>query len=176
MQNSDLIQRLQPFLQQAEITIYHEGRTLHITDVEALFNVPPQEALAVLIVVEERAQMQIHDETVNLRPINSLQAHFQVLNRSKRATVPVKITDLATGEVSFQIPCIRLHIDEAQAQGFVVDTHCYPYLAYKGERFRPTETQEVYTELESELIRREAKSLVEFTNAQLGEPWRPGGE
>lgn len=28
---------------------------------------------------------------------------------------------------------------EAEAQGFTIDRHCWPWLAYKGPRFEPTE-------------------------------------
>lgn len=34
---------------------------------------------------------------------------------------------------------------EAEAQGYTVDRTCYPWLAYKGPRFEPTETQAVDT-------------------------------
>ena len=35
---------------------------------------------------------------------------------------------------------------QAEAQGFTVDRHCYPWFAYKGPRFSPEETVEVITE------------------------------
>jgi hypothetical protein len=47
----------------------------------------------------------------------------------------------------------RKHQDDMRALGFTIDNHCYPPLAYKGERFRPDETHQCYTELESTLIR-----------------------
>lgn len=160
MQNSDLIQKLQPYLQQAEITVYHGGHTLHITDVEALFGVSPREALAVLLIVEERPNPAENEVPTQKCSAGS---YKQTAGRAKR--------DDAVG---FRVPNAHaMHIEDAQANGFIVDTHCYPHLGYKGERFRPTETCECYTKLETQLIRREIKSLVEFTNEQLGEPWKP---
>ena len=45
---------------------------------------------------------------------------------------------------------------DAEAQGFAVDTYCYPWLAYKGPRFAPEETRHVYTDLEAELLAEKA--------------------
>lgn len=44
-----------------------------------------------------------------------------------------------------------LTIKEAQRNGFAIDKHCYPHLGYKGARFAPDLTINVYTELECEL-------------------------
>lgn len=46
----------------------------------------------------------------------------------------------------------KMHIAQARAAGFTVDTHCYPPMAYKGARFNPTDHHECYTELESALM------------------------
>lgn len=46
----------------------------------------------------------------------------------------------------------KMHIAQARAAGFTVDTHCYPPMAYKGPRFNPTAHQECYTDLESALM------------------------
>ena len=46
----------------------------------------------------------------------------------------------------------RAHPQCCRDAGFIIDEHCYPHLAYKGERFNPTEKKQVYTELESQLI------------------------
>ena len=35
--------------------------------------------------------------------------------------------------------------NEMEAAGFTIDRHCYPWLAYKGERFRPTESHVCFT-------------------------------
>lgn len=35
---------------------------------------------------------------------------------------------------------------QAEAAGFIVDRHCYPWFAYKGPRFSPNETVEIITE------------------------------
>lgn len=35
--------------------------------------------------------------------------------------------------------------EQAELEGFVVDRHCYPWLAYKGPRFDPTEHFDVDT-------------------------------
>jgi len=40
---------------------------------------------------------------------------------------------------------------EAEAAGFVVDTCCYPWIAYRGPRFDPTEHKEILTDIEAEL-------------------------
>lgn len=40
---------------------------------------------------------------------------------------------------------------EARKQGFKIDHTTYPWLAYKGERFRPTESTQCYTALEASL-------------------------
>lgn len=48
-----------------------------------------------------------------------------------------------------------MHPDDAREQGYVIDSCCYPWLAYKGGRFQPTESHECYTERESDLIRRQ---------------------
>ncbi len=34
----------------------------------------------------------------------------------------------------------------AERRGFTVDRHCYPWFAYKGPRFAPTETVLIRTE------------------------------
>lgn len=39
---------------------------------------------------------------------------------------------------------------EAQAQGFVVDDTCYPWVAYKGPRFATLEAHEIPTDKEAE--------------------------
>jgi hypothetical protein len=47
----------------------------------------------------------------------------------------------------------KLTIAEAEAQGFIVDTCCYPPVAYKGARFFPSEMRLCFTDLEAELTR-----------------------
>jgi len=37
---------------------------------------------------------------------------------------------------------------QAESEGFTVDTHCYPWFAYKGPRFRPDESKSIRTDLE----------------------------
>lgn len=49
---------------------------------------------------------------------------------------------------------------EALRDGFEVDTSCYPWIAYKGPRFQPTETKECLTDLEAELC----DALCRFTD------------
>lgn len=41
---------------------------------------------------------------------------------------------------------------KAEKQGYTVDTHVYPWLAYKGPRFNPTHTQQIETDKESERL------------------------
>jgi hypothetical protein len=40
----------------------------------------------------------------------------------------------------------------AEAAGFIVDRHCYPWLAYKGPRFRPEDAHDCLTDCESALF------------------------
>ena len=53
-----------------------------------------------------------------------------------------------------------LHPDDAKRDGFTIDSHCYPWAAYKGERFRPTEIHSCFTELESLLIRQRPETIL----------------
>lgn len=46
----------------------------------------------------------------------------------------------------------KLHIPDARAAGFIIDTHCYPPMAYTGPRFNPTAQHPCYTPLESALM------------------------
>jgi hypothetical protein len=46
---------------------------------------------------------------------------------------------------------------EAKQQGFHVDTSCYPWLAYKGPRFKPEEAHHCFTDLEASLMLRLAE-------------------
>lgn len=39
----------------------------------------------------------------------------------------------------------RATIEEAREQGYDIDTHTYPWTAYKGPRFRPLETIKLFT-------------------------------
>lgn len=41
---------------------------------------------------------------------------------------------------------------QAEAEGFTVDTTCYPWFAYKGSRFAPQASRTVLTDLEAELL------------------------
>lgn len=41
---------------------------------------------------------------------------------------------------------------KAEKQGYTVDTHVYPWLAYKGPRFNPTFAQQIETDKESERL------------------------
>lgn len=45
----------------------------------------------------------------------------------------------------------RMTKEQAEAQGFTVDCHCYPWTAYKGPRFAPSEWQHVLTDEEARL-------------------------
>lgn len=58
---------------------------------------------------------------------------------------------------SKRIESEKQHPDDMGAQGFIVDGSCYPWIAYKGPRFRPTELHQCYTTLESRLIRLTAR-------------------
>jgi hypothetical protein len=45
-----------------------------------------------------------------------------------------------------------LHMQDAEAQGYVIDTCCNPPIGYKGPRFQPTALVHCYTKLESKLM------------------------
>jgi hypothetical protein len=47
----------------------------------------------------------------------------------------------------------KLTPEEARAAGFTIDDTCYPWLAYKGPRFRPDEWRHVFTDTEAEMLR-----------------------
>lgn len=59
------------------------------------------------------------------------------------------------------------HITPQQAQdaGFTIDHHTYPWTAYKGPRFRPTEFVSVLTDDEAE-ARRLIKNLLDDVRAR----------
>jgi len=46
----------------------------------------------------------------------------------------------------------KLTIKEAEAQGYNVDTRCYPHVGYIGDRFMPGEHVKVFTEIEGDLL------------------------
>lgn len=46
----------------------------------------------------------------------------------------------------------KINKEEAEKQGYIVDTTTYPWVAYKGSRFQPDEWQECYTDLEFKLM------------------------
>lgn len=57
---------------------------------------------------------------------------------------------------------------ELKKQGYIIDTCCYPNIAYKGPRFDPSKWFEVLTEKEhvqSETIRKQGKMIEEFKAA-----------
>ena len=61
---------------------------------------------------------------------------------------------------------MQIHPDEAKSLGFTIDNTCYPWRAYKGERFASDENRVCYTDLESKLITQIAeKELVEAGRA-----------
>jgi hypothetical protein len=48
-------------------------------------------------------------------------------------------------------PVWKTEAEHYKAAGFIVDTTCYPWIAYKGPRFAPTEYKCIKTDLESQL-------------------------
>ncbi len=62
----------------------------------------------------------------------------------------------------------RLTIKEAQSQGFIIDTCCYPYIGYKGPRMQPTTHVEVFTEMETEALDR----LEDMYRSDDGQAWK----
>jgi hypothetical protein len=57
----------------------------------------------------------------------------------------------------------------AKAEGFTVDRHCYPWVAYKGSRFNPSECKYIRTDDECELalLRTQNEKLVEAADEAL---------
>jgi len=46
----------------------------------------------------------------------------------------------------------KLTQKQARASGFIVDSSCYPPIAYHGPRFAPHEIRECFTELEAQML------------------------
>jgi hypothetical protein len=64
----------------------------------------------------------------------------------------------------------KKHADELEAQGFTIDRHCSPPVAYKGPRFAPTEIWQCYSDFESQLLReREANQRTISKPLSFGE-------
>lgn len=42
--------------------------------------------------------------------------------------------------------------DYARRLGYTVDRNCYPWFAYKGPRFKPTDSKDCYTATEAKLL------------------------
>lgn len=53
----------------------------------------------------------------------------------------------------------RMHPDYAKINGYIIDSHCYPWIAYKGDSFRPSEIHDCYTELESIFYRQRLETM-----------------
>jgi hypothetical protein len=60
----------------------------------------------------------------------------------------------------------RITIKQAKEDGFIVDTCCYPYVAYKGPRFQPTEHRDCYTELEESLLNQRDELVAALKSAK----------
>jgi hypothetical protein len=58
---------------------------------------------------------------------------------------------------------------EAEANGFTVDTHVYPWFAYKGPRFAPEARALCFTDAEAELA--SMLSLIREAEFGFGGPW-----
>jgi hypothetical protein len=56
----------------------------------------------------------------------------------------------------------RMTRQDAEAAGYTVDRTCYPWFGYIGPRFNPTKSLEVYTDLESEMMRRQKPEERDF--------------
>jgi hypothetical protein len=41
----------------------------------------------------------------------------------------------------------------AEREGYTIDRHCYPWLAYKGPRFKPEDSQFCYTDREAAMLK-----------------------
>lgn len=101
------------------------------------------------------------DTPVAVFPFHSLEnclalligeGHRVAIYESGMGRTPIRQLIHVAGKLPEDMP-ICIHPDDAKQQGFTVDSHCYPWYAYKGERFQPTEAKQCYTELESQLIR-----------------------
>jgi len=60
----------------------------------------------------------------------------------------------------------RISRKEAEAEGYTVDTHCYPHIGYKGSRFDPTNIVLVYTPIEERLMCRVEELECELAEAK----------
>jgi hypothetical protein len=58
---------------------------------------------------------------------------------------------------------MKITVAEAQKQGFLVDTTCYPWTGYKGPRFNPTELVHVWTEAEADML----EALAEIAKGEV---------
>lgn len=63
---------------------------------------------------------------------------------------------------------------DAQASGFIVDESCYPWIAYKGPRFQPTQFCTIPTDIEAKqasliALNEQAIALLKAQNAILQE-------
>lgn len=56
---------------------------------------------------------------------------------------------------------------EAERVGLTVDHHCYPNVAYSGDRFRPTHIVEVLTEREADAIAALEKARNEIVRLEI---------
>lgn len=61
---------------------------------------------------------------------------------------------------------------EAEQEGFTVDTHCWPWLGYKGPRFAPTERIAVYSDREEELLEVLRDARMVLTMADRSDAWK----
>lgn len=58
-------------------------------------------------------------------------------------------------------------LTEAREQGFTIDENCYPWVAYKGPRFNPTEWH--YTQTDTEHDQAERIEALEDMLLEMGE-------
>ena len=63
----------------------------------------------------------------------------------------------------------RMTRQDAEAAGFTVDRTCYPWFGYTGPRFNPTQSVEVYTDLESEMLRQQKPEEADYDDLLLAE-------
>lgn len=106
---------------------------------------------------EQRFDRPVHPvEIIDISNPSDLMAHHNYtgpkFNVHEESIGYVSATDYALNFTGI-IKNDKMHPSDAREQGFTIDTHTYPWTAYKGERFAPTETHDCLTDLESTLIK-----------------------
>jgi hypothetical protein len=66
---------------------------------------------------------------------------------------------------------VPLTREDAKIRGLIVDDTCYPWFAYKGPRFGPTENHDCLTDLEAKLFE-VVNEVAKFRNCEDAADWK----